>query len=149
MSAGSDLADSFDLQRFLLAQEGVFETALRELEQGRKESHWMWFIFPQIHGLGNSAMAQRYAIKSREEAVAYLAKDVLRDRLHRCAQALLKVEGKSASQIMGFPDDLKLRSSMTLFGSVAGGETVFHEVIEKYFGGLMDGKTLAILEKQQ
>ncbi len=109
----------------------------------------MWFIFPQIHGLGNSAMAQRYAIKSREEAVAYLAKDVLRDRLHRCAQALLKVEGKSASQIMGFPDDLKLRSSMTLFGSVAGGETVFHEVIEKYFGGLMDGKTLAILEKQQ
>ncbi|MBA3960487.1 MAG: DUF1810 domain-containing protein [Chthoniobacterales bacterium] len=149
MSAGSDLADPFDLQRFLLAQEEVFETALRELERGRKESHWMWFIFPQIDGLGSSVTAKRYAIKSKEEALAYLEEPLLRDRLHRSAQALLRVEGKSALQIMGLPDDLKLRSSMTLFGSVLGGETVFREVIQKYFGGIMDEKTLAILGKQR
>ena len=148
MSVRPDLADPFDLQRFLTAQERVFETALRELERGRKESHWMWFIFPQIEGLGSSAMAQRYAIKSKEETAAYLEQPVLRDRLARCAKALLEIEGKSALQIMGSPDDLKLRSSMTLFSSVPGAETVFYAVIEKYYGGRMDDKTLAILAKR-
>ncbi len=142
-------ADPFDLGRFLSAQEDAFAASIDELTRGRKESHWMWFIFPQIDGLGSSSMAKRYAIKSREEAEAYLRHPVLCQRLTQCAEALLKVEGKSASQIMGSPDDLKLRSSMTLFASVAGGDAVFQKVIAKYFRGGKDQRTLDLLAERE
>ena len=130
--------DPYHLQRFLDAQEGTFETALGELARGRKESHWMWFIFPQIEGLGRSSTARRYAIKSRAEAEAYLRHPVLGARLQQSAKALLRVEGKTATQVMGSPDDLKLRSSMTLFALVAGEEIVFQQVLDKYYGGEKD-----------
>lgn len=140
------MPDSFSLERFITAQEGIFETAFRELTCGRKESHWMWFIFPQIAGLGSSAMAQRYAIQSRAEAEAYLRHPILSRRLSQCAEALLAVEGKSASEIMGYPDDMKLRSSMTLFGAVSDqSENVFRRVLDKYYGGDADEKTLIII----
>ena len=137
--------DPYHLQRFLDAQEGTFETALGELARGRKESHWMWFIFPQIEGLGRSSTARRYAIKSRAEAEAYLRHPVLGARLQQSAKALLRVEGKTATQVMGSPDDLKLRSSMTLFALVAGEEIVFQQVLDKYYGGEKDAKTLAAI----
>lgn len=137
--------DPYHLQRFLDAQEGVFETALREITRGRKESHWMWFIFPQMEGLGRSSIARRYAIKSRAEAEAYLRHPILGARLQRSAQALLEVEGKTATEVMGSPDDLKLRSSMTLFALVAGEEIVFQQVLDKFYGGDKDAKTLGLM----
>ena len=137
--------EPYHFQRFLDAQEGVFETACGELARGRKESHWMWFIFPQMEGLGRSSVARRYAVKSRAEAEAYLCHPILGARLRQSAQALLKVEGKTATQVMGSPDDLKLRSSMTLFALVAGDEIVFQEVLDKYYGGEKDTKTVALL----
>ncbi|HEY2800323.1 MAG TPA: DUF1810 domain-containing protein [Chthoniobacterales bacterium] len=139
-----DPADPHNLERFLKAQEKVFERALQELRRGRKESHWMWFIFPQIAGLGSSPTARHYAIKSKSEAEAYLRHPVLRSRLTLCAAAFLTVEGKSASEIMGYPDDLKLRSSMTLFAAVSDDE-VFQRVLDKYYDGAMDQKTLELL----
>src|SRR5437870_2934991 len=108
-----------DLTRFVEAQKDVYELALAELKQGKKESHWMWFIFPQLDGLGHSAMAKKYAIKTRREAEAYLRHPLLGQRLIECCNALLQVNGKSASEIMGYPDDMKLRSSMTLFASIS------------------------------
>lgn len=141
-------ADPFDLKRFVTAQEGVFGQALSELQRGRKESHWMWFIFPQLAGLGNSAMGKRYAIGSLEEAQAYLAHPVLGPRLLQCCDALLKVEGRSATQILGTPDDMKLRSSMSLFALVPdrGGEKkVFDAILAKYFGGMHDKRTRELL----
>ena len=138
--------DRFDLSRFLKAQQGVYEQALEELRRGQKESHWMWFIFPQIDGLGSSATARHYAIKTREEARAYLDHPVLGARLVECCEAILKVHGKSASEIFDFPDDLKLRSSMTLFATVAAGESVFTRVLERYFGGKPDERTISLLD---
>src|SRR5690348_3268527 len=114
--AGAD--DRFDLDRFVRAQEEVYCRALSEITLGRKRSHWMWFIFPQIDGLGCSSTAKFYAIKSKDEAKAYLNHPRLGKRLNECAEALLKIKGKSATEIFGYPDDLKLRSSMTLFASV-------------------------------
>src|SRR5690349_24014751 len=105
----------YNLDRFIDAQNGVYEQALSELKAGRKRSHWMWFIFPQIAGLGTSAMAEKYAIRSAEEAAAYLADPVLGSRLRRCVNAILGIDGLSAHEVFGSPDDLKLRSSMTLF----------------------------------
>ena len=137
--------DPYHLQRFLDAQEATFEMALAELARGRKESHWMWFIFPQMEGLGRSSTARRYAIKSRAEAEGYLRHPILGERLRQCARALLKVEGRTATEIMSSPDDLKLRSSMTLFALVAGEEVVFQQVLDKYYGGEKDGKTLAAI----
>ncbi len=137
--------DPHDLQRFVAAQEGVYACALEELRCGSKRSHWMWFVFPQIDGLGRSEMARRYAIRSREEAAAYLRHEVLGPRLRECADALLGVEGKTADDIMGFPDDLKLQSSMTLFAHVSDLGSVFHRVLEKFFGGSPDAKTLELL----
>lgn len=119
--------------------------ALEELKHGRKETHWMWVIFPQIDGLGFSEMAKRYSIKSRQEAEAYLKHPVLGPRLVECSSALLNVHGKSVFDIMGFPDDLKLASSMTLFASVSEAGSVFHQVIEKYFDGDFDLRTFEIL----
>ena len=138
--------DPFELIRFVEAQDGVFQQALAELKQGRKESHWMWFIFPQFEGLGSSSMARFYSIKSGTEAKAYLKHPLLGQRLIECSNALLQYKGKSASDIFGFHDDLKLRSSMTLFASISESESVFSSVLEQYFAGQLDEQTLALLK---
>ncbi len=137
--------DPFDLARFTTAQEGVYNRALTEIRGGDKRSHWMWFIFPQIDGLGFSATAKHYAIKSRDEARQYLAHAVLGARLRECAEAVLAVEGRSALEIFGSPDNLKLKSCVTLFEAVAGEDAVFGKVLDKYYNGERDTKTLAIL----
>jgi uncharacterized protein (DUF1810 family) len=139
--------DPFDLRRFTSAQEGAYEQALTELRRGQKRSHWMWFIFPQIDGLGSSATSKHFAIKSLEEADAYLRHPVLGPRLLECAEAVLAVEGRAISHIFGSPDDLKLRSSMTLFSYTAEPESVFIGLLEKYFNGEKDVTTLRIVEK--
>lgn len=135
------------LTRFIDAQVGEYEQALAEIKQGRKRSHWMWYIFPQLNGLGFSDMARVYGIRDRAEAAAYLAHPVLGPRLVEISQALLAIEGSSASQVMGSPDDLKLRSSMTLFNAVDGGGPVFQAVLDKFFGGKPDAKTLTMLNR--
>jgi len=139
--------DLYDLNRFIDAQEEVYETALAELRNGQKRSHWVWFIFPQVDGLGMSETSKFFAIKSIEEARQYLAHPVLGTRLNECARALLGVEGKSALQIFGSPDDLKLNSSMTLFASVSGGDSLFQQVLDKFYHGKKDSRTLEILER--
>jgi uncharacterized protein (DUF1810 family) len=139
--------DPFDLDRFVRAQAGIYESVLAELKNGRKRTHWMWFIFPQVDGLGFSAMSKRYAIKSMEEAHQYLQHPVLGSRLLECTQALLEVEGRSVTDIFGYPDDLKLKSCMTLFMQAAQPGSVFGGVLEKYFHGKQDKQTLQILEK--
>jgi len=131
-----------DLARFVAAQDPVIDRALAELRAGRKHSHWMWFIFPQIAGLGRSDMARRYALASLEEARAYLAHAILGPRLEACTRAALSVEDRSASDIFGFPDDLKFRSSMTLFAHAAPDNDLFRAALEKYFGSEEDKATL-------
>jgi len=138
--------DAFGLSRFISAQDSVYARVLEELKSGRKRSHWMWYIFPQVDGLGYSATSKHYAIKSMEEARAYLNHPVLGSRLLECANAVLTIGGRSASDILGYPDDLKLQSSMTLFASVAGPDSVFVRVIDKYFQGERDVRTLQLLE---
>ena len=140
------MTDPFDLVRFLEAQEPVFRAVLAELGQGRKQSHWMWFVFPQIAGLGFSAMSQRYAIGSRAEAEAYLAHPVLGPRLIECTRLVLAVDGRTINAILGAPDDAKFRSSMTLFGAVSD-EPIFDEALAKYFAGQRDDATLGILDR--
>jgi uncharacterized protein (DUF1810 family) len=120
---------------------------LAELKSGRKRSHWIWFVFPQIEGLGFSSTTQYYSIKSLEEARQYLAHPLLGKRLRECAETILALEGLSASTIFGYPDDMKLKSSMTLFAAVAEGQSVFSRVLEKYYQGNPDQHTLAILER--
>lgn len=142
---GTSSQDLQDLGRFLAAQEDVFDAAIAELRRGCKESHWMWFIFPQIAGLGSSPMAAYYAIQSLQEATAYLRHPVLGPRLQECAAALLAVDGRTAREIMGAPDDLKLRSSMTLFARAEDSPPVFQQVLDKYFGGEPDPRTLELL----
>ena len=142
-------ADPFNLQRFLEAQQGLYERALAEIRSGRKQSHWMWFIFPQYDGLGASAMAKRYAIKSLAEAEAYLSHPVLGPRLLECAEAALAVPGRSASEIFGYPDDLKLRSSATLFTAVSPAGSVFERLLEKYFAGERDERTMQRVELEK
>ena len=134
--------DPHHLQRFVEAQDRVFEQALSELRGGRKASHWMWFIFPQIEGLGQSETARKFAIASRAEAEAYLRHPALGPRLRECARLVCRVEGRSARQIFGAPDDAKFRSSMTLFAAVAPAEEVFTAALQKYFGGQADALTL-------
>lgn len=131
-----------ELQRFLDAQEGVFERALSELQAGRKRSHWMWFIFPQISGLGQSAMARRYEIRDVAEARAYLAHPVLGARLMAVAEAVLATKGKTAHEIFGYPDDLKLRSCATLFAQVSEEGSPFHQILTAFYEGQPDPKTL-------
>ena len=138
-----------DLERFYKAQEYDYETALSEIRNGRKESHWMWYIFPQIAGLGRSTTAEYYAIKSKEEAKAYIEDPVLGKRLIEISQALLQVSSDDAEMVMGWPDNLKLRSCMTLFAEVAPEQPVFRNVLEKFYDGEMDGKTLDILKKME
>lgn len=137
--------DPYDLNRFIQAQEHVYAQALAEIRSCRKRSHWMWFIFPQLDGLGSSAMARQYAIRSLNEAWAYLEHPVLGPRLIECAEAVLAVQGRSAREIFGSPDDLKLRSCATLFAEVSPAGSVFHRVLEVYFGGEADGRTLRFL----
>jgi uncharacterized protein (DUF1810 family) len=137
----SGRADPYNLRRFEEAQHGVYEQVYEELRAGEKRSHWMWFIFPQIRGLGRSPMAERFAIGSLEEGRAYLGHAVLGGRLRECTSIVNGVEGKSAAEIFGFPDDLKFCSSMTLFAK-AGDGAEFRRSIEKYFGGKMDSGTL-------
>jgi uncharacterized protein (DUF1810 family) len=137
--------DPFDLARFEEAQDPAFYTALAELQEGRKQTHWMWFIFPQLAGLGTSAMARKYAIATLDEARAYLAHPVLGLRLLQCCAAVLDVRGKSARDIMGSPDDMKLRSSMTLFARVAPPGAPFQAVLDRYYQGQPDERTLSLL----
>lgn len=138
--------DPFNLERFLRAQEDTYEEAYAEICQGRKETHWMWFVFPQMLGLGSSARAMRYGISGAAEAKAYLEHEVLGKRLRECTEALLKIQGKSARHIMGTPDDMKLKSSMALFETVAEPGSIFAQLLEKYFDGQRDVKTVQLLK---
>jgi uncharacterized protein (DUF1810 family) len=137
--------DPHDLSRFMKAQEREYDQALSEIRNGRKQSHWMWYVFPQYHGLGFSSTSQHYAIKSIDEAKAYLGHPVLGPRLMECAEAVLGVVGRSASEIFGSPDDMKLRSSATLFASVSPAGSVFERVLDRYFDGRRDEKTLRLM----
>jgi uncharacterized protein (DUF1810 family) len=145
--SASNRSEPYDLNRFISAQEGVYERALAELRSGLKRSHWMWYIFPQIEGLGHSPTTRQYSIKSLEEARQYLAHPVLGARLVECAEAVLAVQGQSASDIFGHPDDWKLQSSLTLFKLVAGPGSVFERVLDKYYQGKQDSRTLQIVGK--
>src|ERR1035437_5008688 len=138
------MTDTFDLQRFLDAQSSVYPRVLEELRRGRKQSHWMWFIFPQLAGLGHSVMAQRFAISSREEAIAYLRHGVLGSRLKECTALVNAVEGRTILEILGSPDDLKFHSSMTLFGAVSP-DPEFAVAVSKFYGGKPDQATLDLL----
>lgn len=135
----------FDLERFVEAQEAVFADVLAELRRGRKESHWMWFVFPQIDGLGASPTARRFALRSLDEARAYLDHPLLGPRLRQCCEILLALEGRSAEQIFGYPDVMKLKSSLTLFSRAAEDAGPFVALLEKYYGGEEDPRTLALL----
>ncbi len=138
--------DPFDLNRFISAQEKVYDRVLAELRKGKKRSHWMWFIFPQLAGLGHSKTTKYYAIKSPEEAIAYLNHPLLGSRLSECANTILAIEGKTASEIFGYPDDRKLKSSMTLFSNVSTAP-VFVRVLDKYFPGDRDDRTIQLLKE--
>ena len=140
--------DVYDLDRFVHAQEGAYEHALAELRQGQKRTHWMWFVFPQLAGLGHSAMAQRYAIADLAEAKAYLDHPVLGARLVECADAVLAIKGRMAREIFGSPDDLKLRSSATLIHRAATPGSVFESVLAKYFDGRADERTDELLRRE-
>jgi uncharacterized protein (DUF1810 family) len=140
-----DEADPYDLTRFVQAQERDYERAISEIRSGRKRSHWMWYIFPQFEGLGLSSTSRQYAIKSIAEAQAYLRHPVLGPRLQESAQATLGLEGRSASDVFGSPDDMKLRSCATLFAWVSPAGSVFEQLIDKFFGGERDDKTLQLL----
>ena len=137
--------DPHDLQRFVDAQRDDHEVALAELRGGRKRSHWMWYVFPQLDGLGSSSTARRYAIRDLAEAEAYLRHPLLGPRLTAAAAAALAVEGRSAREVFGSPDDLKLRSSATLFAQVSPDGSVFHRLLDRYFDGRPDDRTLHLL----
>ena len=136
------MTDRFDLQRFVDAQASVYPRVIAELRDGRKQSHWMWFVFPQIAGLGHSAMAQRYAIGSREEAIAYLDHPLLGSRLRQCTMLVNEWPGRPIAQIMGSPDDLKFHSSMTLFSQVTTENREFADALKTFFAGQLDQATL-------
>jgi uncharacterized protein (DUF1810 family) len=134
--------DPYGLQRFVDAQNRSFEQVCKELSEGRKQSHWMWFIFPQLKGLGHSAMAIRYAIPSLQKAEAYLRNPIFGPRLRHCTQLVMLVEGRSIDQILPSPDDLKFRSSMTLFANTSAENKIFKEALQKYFAGIPDPLTI-------
>jgi uncharacterized protein (DUF1810 family) len=144
-SEAVDRDDPYELNRFISAQQGIYDRVLSELRSGLKRTHWMWYIFPQIDGLGHSPTTRLYSIKSMEEARQYLRHPVLGVRLVESAEAVLAVQGLSASDIFGHPDDWKLQSSMTLFALVAGPGSVFERVLDKYFQGKRDARTLQIV----
>ena len=138
--------DPYDLARFIHAQERDYERALAEIRGGRKRSHWIWYIFPQFDGLALSAISRQYAIKSVAETEAYLRHPVLGPRLFEIAQAAVEVEGRSALEVFGSPDDMKLRSSATLFASVSAPGSVFEQLLDRYFDGERDGRTVRLLQ---
>jgi len=140
------MVDPYDLQRFVRAQEHDYEEALSEIRSGRKRSHWMWYIFPQFDGLGVSPTSKQYAVKSLAEARAFLSHPLLGPRLRECAAAAVRIEGLSAADIFGFPDDMKLRSCATLFASVSPAGSVFHRLIDRFFAGEPDAETLRLIE---
>jgi uncharacterized protein (DUF1810 family) len=142
-----DGRDPFDLGRFVDAQRSTHAQALAELRAGRKESHWMWFVLPQLRGLGSSGMAQRYGLASAEEAVAYLAHPVLGPRLRECVAAMNALPGTDAEDVLGPTDALKYRSCLTLFAAVAPGEKLFAEALGRYYGGKPDPRTLELLAR--
>jgi uncharacterized protein (DUF1810 family) len=137
--------DPFDLQRFVVAQHSVYDQVQAELAAGAKASHWMWFVFPQLGALGRSGMAQRFGIASKAEAEAYWKHPVLGARLKQCCDLLLAVEGRTALQIFGSPDELKFRSCLTLFEQAAANEPVFGQLLDRYYGGERDAATLKLL----
>ena len=139
------MSDS-DLDRFVQAQDPVLPQVLRELRDGRKRSHWMWFVFPQLRGLGHSAMAQRYGLASGEEARLYLLHPVLGVRLRDCTALVNAVPGRTIAQVLGSPDDMKFRSSMTLFAAVAPDEPLFRQALNRFFDGVPDRLTLERLD---
>lgn len=141
----TDSTDRYDLARFVDAQSHLYEQVLNELKAGRKRSHWMWFIFPQLEGLGVSATARHYAISSLDEARAYLAHPLLGARLLECCRLVNALEGRSAHEIFGSPDDLKLRSCVTLFSRAAPQEPLFKQLLDKYYQGMADERTLELL----
>ena len=145
MGALRSLPVTFDLERFVLEQDRVYEDVVAELRQGRKTSHWIWFIFPQIVGLGSSSMSRHFAIASRDEALAYLAHPVLGTRLRECTQLLLTIDERSADEIFGSLDAMKVRSSMTLFHRAAPDEPLFTAVLERFYGGQPDPATDQLL----
>jgi uncharacterized protein (DUF1810 family) len=136
------MRDPYNLQRFVDAQNPVFERVCAELRTGQKRGHWIWFIFPQLRGLGHSEMATRFAISSREEAEEYLKHPVLGPRLRECTQLVVLVQGRSIDQIFGYPDDLKFRSSMTLFVSATADKQIFNDALQKYFASEPDPLTI-------
>lgn len=137
--------DPYDLNRFIEAQEVNYDNAISELRAGRKRTHWMWYVFPQIAGLGNSAMSYRYGIRSEDEARAYLTHPVLGARLVECAEAVIAIDNRSAHDIFGSPDDLKLKSSATLFAHVSPPGSVFERILDRYYSSERDPRTLALL----
>lgn len=139
----------YQLERFVAAQEGVYQQVVNELSAGRKRSHWMWFIFPQLAGLGSSAIAQHYAISGLAEARAYLAHPVLGARLRECSALVLAVQGATVHGIFGSPDNMKFHSSMTLFAQAALDDALFRACLDKYFGGVPDQATLDLLHKEK
>ena len=139
------VSDPYDLNRFVRAQEQSYQQALSELERGRKQSHWMWYVFPQFEGLGSSPTSKLYSIKSEAEARAYLEHPVLGPRLAECAEAMLAVDGKSARAILGSPDDMKLKSCATLFAHVSPPGSVFERLLDKFYDGERDAATLRLL----
>ena len=140
------MKDNYNLQRFIEAQSNSYDIALSEIKSGKKQSHWMWYIFPQVDGLGKSETSKKYAIKSKEEAIKYLEHPILGNRLLEITNELLAIENKSASNIFGFPDDLKLKSCMTLFMLIQEENPVFQNVLNKYFKGKISWKTKQIFE---
>jgi len=138
--------DLYNLKRFLSAQEGVYERAFAELRSGQKRTHWMWYIFPQFDGLGYSPTAKQYSIKSIEEALQYLNHPVLGKRLLECTEAVIALKGGSLSEIFGYPDDLKFKSSMTLFEKIAGSGSAFSRALDRYCHGERDAATLGLIE---
>jgi len=139
------MTDPYTLQRFIEAQDGCYELVLRELSAGQKLSHWMWFIFPQVTGLGETATSRKFAISSRDEAKAYWEHPILGARLRACTQLVMGLQGRTAEQVFGYPDYLKFRSCMTLFEAAAPDPTLFRAALLKYFDGVADQRTLAIL----
>ena len=137
--------DPYGLERFVRAQASSYQQALSELERGRKHSHWMWWIFPQLEGLGSSTTSRAYSIKSEAEARAYLDHPLLGPRLRECANAIMAVGGQSATAILGSPDDLKLKSCATLFAHVSSPGSVFERILDKFYGGERDAATLRLL----
>jgi len=137
--------ENYDLERFVQAQNGVYDQALAEIRGGRKKTHWMWFVFPQLAGLGSSPMARKYAIQNLDEAREYLKHPLLGARLRECAEAVVSVSGKSAHEIFGSPDDLKLRSCATLFAQISPEDSLFHRIIRQYYSSEPDEETIRLL----